>query len=56
MHYGEDRHGACGDFGVSELTLTGTRVTGGRVEVRGCDLLAFADGRNTRKALFWKIV
>ncbi|HEX6589093.1 MAG TPA: nuclear transport factor 2 family protein [Longimicrobiales bacterium] len=56
VHYGEDRHWACGDFGVSEWTLTGTRVTGERVEVRGCDLLEFSDGRITRKDSFWKIV
>ena len=56
VHYGEERHWACGDFGVSEWTLTGTRVTGERVEVRGCDLLEFVDGRITRKDSFWKIV
>ena len=28
VHYGEDRHWACGDFGVSEWTLTGTSVSG----------------------------
>ena len=56
VHYGDDRHWMCGDFAVSEWTLTGTRVTGERVEVRGCDLLEFADGRITRKDSFWKIV
>lgn len=56
VHYGDDRHWACGDFGVSEWTLTGTRVTGEKVEVRGCDLLEFRDGRITRKDSFWKII
>jgi len=56
VHYGEDRHWACGDFGVSEWTLTGTSVTGKRVEVRGVDLLESVDGRITRKDSFWKIV
>lgn len=28
VHYGEDKHWACGDFGVSEWTLTGTAVSG----------------------------
>src|SRR5688500_7601670 len=41
VHYGEDRHWAYGDFGVSEWTLTGTSVAGRRIEVRGVDLLEF---------------
>ena len=56
VHYGDDRHWACGDFGVSEWTLTGTSTAGKRIEVRGVDLLEFADGRITRKDSFWKIV
>ncbi len=28
VHYGEDRHWVCDDFGVSEWTLTGTSVSG----------------------------
>jgi ketosteroid isomerase-like protein len=56
VHYGEDRHWACGDLGVSEWTLTGTSVSGTHLEVRGVDLLEFADGRITRKDSFWKIV
>ena len=56
VHYGDDRHWVCGDRGVSEWTLTGTRVTGERVEVRGCDLFELADGRIRRKDAYWKIV
>jgi ketosteroid isomerase-like protein len=56
VHYGADRHWACGDVGVSEWTLTGTSVSGERLEVRGVDLLEFADGKITRKDAFWKIV
>lgn len=56
VHYGEDRHWACGDFGVSEWTLTGTSVSGTRLEVRGVDLLEFVDGKIVRKDSFWKIV
>ena len=57
VHYGEDTHWACGpDFGVSEWTLTGTRPSGERVEVRGVDLLEFRDGVIVRKDSFWKIV
>ena len=56
VHYGDDRHWACGDFGVSEWTLTGTTVSGRRLEVRGVDLLEFVDGKITRKDAFWKII
>ena len=56
VHYGEDKHWACGSFGVSEWTLTGTARSGQRIEVRGCDLLEFADGKIIRKDSFWKIV
>jgi ketosteroid isomerase-like protein len=56
VHYGDERHWAGGDFGVSEWTLTGTRPGGGRVEVRGCDHYTFRDGKIARKDSFWKIV
>lgn len=56
VHYGEDRHWACGDFGVSEWTLTGTSISGQKIEVRGVDLLDFAQGKITRKDSFWKIL
>ncbi|MGK2963246.1 MAG: nuclear transport factor 2 family protein [Gemmatimonadaceae bacterium] len=56
VHYGDDRHWVCGDFGVSEWTLTGTSVAGQHVEVRGVDLLEFARGKIIRKDSFWKIV
>lgn len=56
VHYGDDRHWALGDFGVSEWTLTGTTTAGKRLAVRGVDLLEFAAGKITRKDSFWKIV
>ena len=56
VHYGEDRHWVCTDFGVSEWTLTGTSLSGKRIEVRGVDLLEFAQGKITRKDSFWKIL
>ena len=56
VHYAGERHWVCGDRGVSEWTLTGTQATGGRIEVRGCDLLEFRDGKISRKDSFWKIV
>jgi steroid delta-isomerase-like uncharacterized protein len=38
-------HFIAGDRAVSEWTFTGTRVDGARVEVNGCDLLTFRDGK-----------
>jgi ketosteroid isomerase-like protein len=56
VHYGDDRHWAAGDFGVSTWLLTGTAKTGEKLRVRGVDLLEFSDGRVTRKDSYWKIV
>ena len=56
IHYGDDRHWSCGDRAVSEWTIRGTQVTGERIEVRGCDLFEFTDGKISRKDSFWKIV
>ncbi len=56
VHYGDDRHWVCGEFGVSEWTLTGTTLNGKRIHVRGVDLLEFRAGKITRKDSFWKIV
>lgn len=56
VHYGEDQHWACGNFGVSEWTLTGTSISGKHLSVRGVDLLEFTDGKINRKDSFWKIV
>lgn len=57
VHYGDDQHWLCGDsFGISEWTLTGTTTAGQYIEVRGVDLLEFAQGKITRKDSFWKIL
>jgi steroid delta-isomerase-like uncharacterized protein len=56
IHYGKDRHWVCGDRGVSEWTITGTDTSGERVEVRGCDLFEFREGKIARKDSYWKIV
>lgn len=56
VHYGQDQHWVCENFGVSEWTLTGTAVSGKKLNVRGVDLLEFADGKITRKDSFWKIL
>jgi steroid delta-isomerase-like uncharacterized protein len=39
------RHILAGNRGVSEWTFTGTRTDGQRVEVNGCDLFTFRDGK-----------
>jgi ketosteroid isomerase-like protein len=54
VHYGDDTHWACGNFGISEWTLTGTRKGNGRIAVRGVDLLEFREGKVIRKDSFWK--
>ena len=56
VHYGDDHHWVCGDFGVSEWTLTGTTGTGTRIEVDGCDHFEFRDAKVIRKNSYWKIV
>jgi steroid delta-isomerase-like uncharacterized protein len=58
VHYGADRHflSADGSRGVSEWTLTGTMADGQRLEVRGCDLWTFRDGRIVVKDSYWKRV
>ncbi len=56
VHYGDDRHWATDDMGVSEWLLTGTLSSGRKIEVRGCDHYEFRDGKVIRKDSYWKIV
>ena len=56
VHYGDDRHWACGRRGVSEWLLTGTTEAGKHIEVRGVDLLEFEGGKIIRKDSYWKLV
>jgi ketosteroid isomerase-like protein len=56
VHYGQDRHFVAGDRGVSEWRLTGTTKSGQRIDVQGCDLWEFGDGKVIRKDSYWKIV
>jgi steroid delta-isomerase-like uncharacterized protein len=44
-HWSNARHFVHGDRGVSEWTFTGTRKDGSHVEVTGCDLFTFRDGK-----------
>ena len=53
-HWGNPRHFIAGNRAVSEWTFTGTRSDGKRVEVNGCDLLTFRDGKIAIKNAFRK--
>ena len=44
-HWSNARHFVHGERGVSEWTFTGTRADGTRVEVNGCDVFTFRDGK-----------
>lgn len=43
--WGQARHFVQGDRGVSEWIFTGTRSDGMHVEVHGCDLFTFRNGK-----------
>jgi steroid delta-isomerase-like uncharacterized protein len=53
-HWGNATHLVHGDQGVSEWTFTGTRTDGTRVEVHGCDLFTFRDGKIALKNSYRK--
>ena len=55
VRYTDDDHFAAGDRGASEWTLSGTTTEGQRIEVRGCDLWTFRDGKVAKKDSYWKI-
>lgn len=52
--WNDARHFVHGDRGVSEWTFAGTLPDGKRVEVRGCDLFTFRDGKIAVKNSFRK--
>ncbi len=53
-HWAGARHFISGSRGVSEWTFTGTRADGTRVEVKGCDLFTFRDGKIALKNSYRK--
>jgi ketosteroid isomerase-like protein len=55
IRYQDDDHFADGDRGASEWTLSGTTTDGTPIEVRGCDLWTFRDGKVVKKDSYWKI-
>lgn len=52
--WGGARHFVHGNRGVSEWTFTGTRSDGTRLEVNGCDLFTFRDGKIALKNSYRK--
>jgi len=52
--WADARHFVIGTRGVSEWTFTGTRRDGTRVEVNGCDLFTFRNGKIALKNSFRK--
>lgn len=56
VHYGEARHWGHQNMVASEWLLTGTRLDGERIKVRGCDHYEFRSGKVVRKDSYWKIV
>lgn len=46
----------CGDRGATEWTCTATTPKGHPMEVRGCDLFTFREGKVLRKDTFFKQV
>ncbi len=56
VQYRDDAHWVSGDHGLSSWLLTGTATTGERIEVRGCDLWTFRNGKVVRKDSYWKLV
>jgi steroid delta-isomerase-like uncharacterized protein len=53
-NFGNARHFVSGDRGVSEWLFTGTRADGTRVEVLGCDLFTFRQGKIALKSSYFK--
>ena len=53
-NWGGARHFVSGNRGLSEWTFTGTLADGRRVEVNGCDVFVFRDGKIAIKNSFRK--
>ncbi|MDA0707398.1 MAG: nuclear transport factor 2 family protein [Proteobacteria bacterium] len=54
-HWGDAQHFVSGERGLSEWTFTGTRATDStQVEVRGCDVFTFHNGKIAVKNSFRK--
>jgi hypothetical protein len=48
---------ACGQYGVSYWVVTGTNQrNGSRLELNGCDIFRFQNGKLIHKDTFWKAI
>ncbi len=56
VHYSDLEHFVSGDYGMSKWLLTGTKLNGEKIKVRGCDFFTFRSGLVVRKDSYWKIV
>ena len=57
MRWEEMQHFIDGDRAASEWVVRGTnRQTGEKIELLGCDLWTFRDGKVTKKDTYWKYV
>lgn len=54
VQWANHRHSVCGEQGVSQWTLTGTREDGVRIEADGVDLFSFREGKICSKKAFRK--
>jgi steroid delta-isomerase-like uncharacterized protein len=52
--FGAARHFVSGDRGLSEWVFTGTGADGRKLEVNGCDVFTFRDGKIAVKSSFFK--
>jgi ketosteroid isomerase-like protein len=53
-HFGNARHFVAGDRGLSEWVFTATSADGKKIEVNGCDVFTFRNGKITKKDSFFK--
>lgn len=53
-HFGHARHFVAGDRGVSEWVFTGTMADGKKLEVNGCDIFTFTNGKIAVKNSYFK--
>jgi steroid delta-isomerase-like uncharacterized protein len=53
-HFGNPRHLVAGERGLSEWRFTGTTSEGKRIEVDGCDVFTFKDGKIAVKDSYFK--
>ena len=54
VHFGGDAHFVDGDRGLSEWRMTGTEASGERLDMRGCDVFTFRDGKILKKDSYLK--